>query len=202
MITVEPHINDAVLAPERVKYQEIWQKDEYRKVSPGFDNIERFMKIVVPPQSGESLIDLGCGEGIAGLEFERRGLDVTYLDMVDEQLRPEVNRSRFINDMLWGNWRSHRKSLGWDYGYCVDVIEHVPTEYAMLTIDRIARNCRTAWLQIALGHEVHGDMIGKPLHLTVRTFTWWRDRIGSIANITDLRDLYIRGLFIINGPKT
>ncbi len=190
------HSNDCIVGPERDKYNEIWTKDDYKKISPGFDHVERFMQIM-QPLPGASLIDLGCGEGVAGLAFAQRGLNVHYLDHVDAQLKPEVDRHHFIKDVLWGNWGCQRKALGWDYGFCCDVLEHLPPEFTMLAIDRIVKHCRVSWLQIALGNETWGNLIGKQLHLTVQTFTWWRDRIATIANITDARDLYIRGLFIV-----
>lgn len=186
------HVSD-VMVPERAKYREIWDTSEYQESwSPGLENVAHFMA-VLRPKAGETLVDIGCGAGRAGLDFRKHGLQVMWTDLVNV-LDPEVPKSRFIECPIWDcAW--HRPH-GFDYGFCCDVMEHVPTEYTMLTIDRIARSCRTTWFVIHFEPDVMGQLIGKPLHLTVQPFTWWRDRIASLGNLVDARDLCGRGLFI------
>jgi hypothetical protein len=188
------HISDP-LEPERAKYRAIWQHEEYHKVSPGLEMVDAFMRIL-SPMPGETLIDLGCGDGRAGLEFERKGLLVTWQDLVDV-LDPAVDRTRFIESSLWDYRWTLNNRRSWDYGYCVDVLEHLPQEYTMLAIERIALACRTAFIAIALVPDAFGQTIGQPLHLTVQPFTWWRDRIASICNLSEARDLCGRGLYLV-----
>jgi len=190
---IELHINDTI-ASERQKYTAMWEQPAYHEFSPGKELVKHFMKIVQPPPRS-SLIDIGCGDGIAGLEFAKLGLQVTYLDLIDV-LRPEVDRGRFIEAPIWSFWHRHR-SLGWDYGYCVDVLEHLPKEYTMLSVERIVRACRLAWLAIALVPDVHGATIGEQLHLTIESFEWWRDRIASIGKLIEARDFCGRGLYVV-----
>ncbi len=190
------HISD-VLAPERTKYDEIWSTPEYNaSLSPGLENVERFMN-VIKPALGASLIDIGCGTGKAGLEFERRGLQVSWMDLTAAALDADVDQGHFADGPVWGHaWRGMRPN-SWDYGFCCDVLEHIPTEYTMLAVERILRSCRTAWLQIAFKPDALGALIGKPLHLTVQPFTWWRDRIATLGSIMDARDLCGHGLFVV-----
>ena len=189
-------------ASERQKYEEIWGHKEYRDKSPGLENVERFMS-VMKPEKGETLIDIGCGSGVAGLEFERLGLDVWYLDITDAGLEQKVNRKRFIRQPLWEEWRHFGPdgmdgwNYGWRYGFCCDVMEHIPTEYSMLVVDRILRSCGTTWFHIAMFRDGFGKMIGKPLHLTVKPYSWWLEHIGGIGNILDARDLCGMGLFVV-----
>ena len=88
--------------------------------------------------------------------------------------------------------------MGFDYGFCCDVMEHIPTEYTMLVIDRIMSSCRTAWFQIALVPDQFGVTIGQTLHLSVQPFTWWLDHLrGGIGRVTDARDLCGQALFVV-----
>jgi 2-polyprenyl-3-methyl-5-hydroxy-6-metoxy-1,4-benzoquinol methylase len=184
-----------VAAQERDKYSEIWGTvAAYRNHSPGLENVERFMS-VINPKPGASLIDIGCGEGVAGLAFERHGLAVTYLDITDAGLSPDVDRSRFIEAPLWSRWP--KPAMAYDHGFCCDVMEHIPTEYVMLVLDRILSNCRMAWFQIALRPDNFGKAIGQPLHLTVRPFAWWLVRLGTIAKVIEARDLCGDGLYVV-----
>jgi hypothetical protein len=181
-----------ILEAERSKYEEIWSVPEYREHSPGLENVQNFLD-VLSPKRGDTLIDIGCGEGIAGLEFAAHGLDVGWLDITDAGLKPEVDRRRFIQKPLWDDWVDY----DWQYGFCCDVMEHIPTEYTMLVADRIIEACDVTWFQIAFEPDVFGSVIGKPLHLTVKPFGWWLDRLQNIGDVIDARDLCGRGMFVV-----
>lgn len=183
-------------APERAKYDEIWSMPEYRVFSPGMENVDRFIQ-VLKPTKGDTLIDIGCGEGKAGLAFQEYGLDVSWLDITEAQLSEQISRKRFIESPIWHDLWTHRRVLGWQYGFCCDVMEHIPIEFTMLSLERIIRSCRTSWFQISHEPDMFGHLIGTPLHLTVQPFDWWRDRIASVGVITDARDLCGMGLFVV-----
>ena len=192
-----------ILEAERSKYEEIWSVPEYREHSPGLENVQSFFD-VLSPKRGDTLIDIGCGEGVAGLEFMAHGLSVAWLDITDAGLKSEVPRGRFIKAPLWESWFDYAPipveldvRSGFDYGYCCDVMEHIPTEYTMLVADRIIKACKTTWFQIAFEPDVFGSVIGKPLHLTVKPFGWWLDRLKNIGDVVDARDLCGRGMFVV-----
>jgi len=185
-----------VAETERAKYEEIWSIPDYLNAeSPGVINVDRFMS-VVKPVAGYSLLDIGCGAGKAGIALEKHGLDVWWLDICGDALSPEVPKDRFIEAALWDRrWRS-RKTMGWDYGFCCDVMEHIPTEYTMLVLDHILSACRTTWFSIALRPDVFGQLIGQPLHLTVRDFNWWETRLASIGDVIEARDICGDGVYV------
>ncbi len=191
------HIADGA-AQERSKYEEIWSIPEYKNYSPGLINVDRFMRVMNPPPlDGLSLIDIGCGAGVAGVEFQRLGFSVHWMDLTSAGLEPQIDRSRFIEAPLWNREWPTRKRMKWDYGFCCDVLEHIPTEYVMLCVDNILSACRTAWLQIALRPDEFGKMIGEPLHLTVRPYDWWLVRLASVGKVIDARDLCGDGLYVV-----
>lgn len=199
------HIGDPSQS-EVEKYAALWSDvPEYRNWSPGLANVERFISIM-QPQPGESLIDIGCGEGKAGLKFREHGLDVWWLDITDAALDPSIPRERFTCAPAWSQWQVPRKAMRtpmivpedakFSYGLSCDMIEHLPTEYTMLAVDRMLRVCRKLWLQVGIKEETFGHAIGHELHLTVRPFTWWRDRIASLGTLLEARDLCDKALFI------
>ena len=200
-MTARLHIGDGA-AQERDKYAEIWTRiPEYRAHSPGLENVDRFVK-VMEPDRGATILDIGCGEGVAGLEFRRRGFDVWWLDITDAGLR-NVPRHRFICSPIWKAWGPQPGAGGapWDYGFCCDVMEHIPPEFTMLAAARILESCRVAWFQVALRPDEFGAAIGEPLHLTVRPFDWWLVRLAEIGHVLDARDLCGDGLFVLQGER-
>jgi hypothetical protein len=182
---------------EREKYKEIWTTvPDYRKHSPGLENVERFMKIM-KPELGSRIIDIGAGECKAGLEFEKLGLSSWYLDITDAAKPKEIEDSKFILSPLWGDWKFPHSGSKWDYGFCCDVLEHIPPEYTMLCLNKIIHNCQVSWLQISLIEDGFGQAIGETLHLTVRPFDWWLIRLGTLGKVLDARDLIDAGLYVV-----
>lgn len=200
------HIPDGA-AQERAKYAEIWALEDYGRYSPGLENVDRFMTVVKPPVADSIgvrpyLLDIGCGQGVAGLEFARRGLSVWYLDITAAGLKPEVDRTRFIETPLWAQWPDPvawfpGMPVRWDYGFCCDVMEHIPPEYTMAVIDRILSRCGTTYFQICNLPDEFGKRIGEPLHLTVQPFKWWLIRLATLGAVIDARDLCGASLFVV-----
>lgn len=188
----------SVTDTERTKYANLWRDmPEYGETSPGLSNAYHFMQIM-KPDFGETLLDIGCGTGIAGLDFKNRyGLEVCWMDITDAGLDAEISRDNFVCAPLWSDWPT-RWSSDFDFGYAVGVMEHLPTEFAMLAADRILSCCRKTWFQISLVPDVQGAaLIGQPLHLTVKPFGWWLDRLRVLGNVVDARDLCECGLYIV-----
>jgi SAM-dependent methyltransferase len=186
------HIVDAA-AQERKKYEEIWSFPEYADYSPGGEHVERFMELCKPPYYA-TVIDIGCGRGNAGLELQKRKLNVWWLDITGAALDPKIECADFIEAPLWSHWQ---RPMGWHYGFCVDVLEHIPTEYTMLCIERIVRACGVSYLVINNEPDAFGKKIGEPLHLTVANFDWWKIRIATIGKLIEARDLCGSSLFVV-----
>ena len=161
---------------EREKYVRIWAHDDYRANSPGERLVPYFLKSVrwAP---GDSIIDIGCGTGRAGLALSKAGLLVTLFDITRSAVDPAASRLPFMEGCLWEVPIFPR-----DWGYCCDVLEHIPTEYIDTSLDAIKEATkRGAFLQIALfPDEWHGEN----LHLTVEDQDWWvkklLDRWGTV----------------------
>jgi hypothetical protein len=201
---VNIHVSD-IVAPERAKYANIWSSvPDYRNHSPGLENVRAFFDIVQPVVSAHvrpRLIDLGCGSGLAGLEFQKRGFDVWFQDLVSDGLDDAVPRDRFIQACLWDEWWRPMLHPRFDYGFCCDVLEHLPTEFTMLAVRNIMACCRITWLSIALRPAQFDKAIGDTLHLTVRPYKWWLDRLAILGRVVEARDLLDSGLFIMEARR-
>lgn len=185
-----------VLSHEQEKYTRAWDIPEYRRVSPGVMWADLFGSIA-SPESGETALDLGCGAGAGGRALaEKFSLQVTYLDFVKAEGVPEP----FIQQPLWQRIdispAGHR-SPWHDYGYCCDVMEHLPTEFTMLAVSRMLECCIKVFFSISFQADHFGKFVGEPLHLTVKPYTWWRDRLGEIGTVLEARDFNGEGIFYV-----
>ncbi|MCP3681832.1 MAG: class I SAM-dependent methyltransferase [bacterium] len=160
---------DKIEKKEAEKYTKMWGYDSYRERSPGMRFLDLALRALAP-KVGESIIDLGCGTGRTSNKLSDMGYKVTALDIASNACT-EFNGD-FIESSIW----SIPDEAGlFDYGVCFDVMEHLPTEMVELSIECIAKHCKTVYFQIA-NFECHeGDKIGESLHLTVKGADWWAD---------------------------
>lgn len=176
----------SVAARERAKYAEVWDIADYHKHSPGKRYAELFGRMVKP--DGGTALDIGCGAGAGGRAIgEQYGLHVVYLDQVKVgDLDP------FIEQPLW------QPIPGvYDYGYCCDVMEHLPQEFTMLAVRNMLDACKQVFFSISFQRDHFGAYVGEPLHLTVQPFAWWRDRLSEMGALQDARDLLGEGVFVV-----
>lgn len=181
---------ETLAAAETAKYEKMWAHENYGAHSPGEEIAELFFEMCSP--SG-SVIDLGAGSGKGSIALDDQGLDVTMLDLTFNGLVDDLPFRR-IRSSLWEDWGKFNRH-GWGWGYCTDVMEHIPAEYTMLVIDRIMSNCRQAFFHICLVPDGFGKVIGQPLHLTVMPFEWWKSHLAEFGNIIECRDFMANGVY-------
>lgn len=161
---------------EKAKYEKAWKIHGYRDNSPGERLVQVFLENA-KPSPGQTLVDLGCGTGRAGLKLMHNGLDVTLLDISESALDPHVRAVSmpFYEACLWDD----PPAIGFDWFYCTDVMEHIPPAH----VDRVLGNARLmatkGFFQIAMFDDAWGNQINEKLHLTVRGRQWWLDRISE-----------------------
>ena len=169
---------------EREKYADIWSLPDYGKQSPGQYWTDLFVDIATP-KAGQSLVDLGCGQGAAGLSLEARfRLQVAYLDLVNlGGLEP------FIEQALWeplpplNPWGDSR----YDYGYCCDVLEHIPEAFTMLSVKNALNACDRVFFSISFMPDHFGKFVEEPI--TIRSS---RSR-GGVTTSNRSGDSLMRG---------
>jgi hypothetical protein len=191
----------SIAGQELALYEDIWQQPAYHKHSPGQQAIPRFLRLLgmVQPRLPGSLIDFGCGTGRASLVLARHGFSVVATDQTDAGLEimpvcePGVEL-RFVRHCLWMPWREPRA----DFGYCCDVMEHVPTELTGLSLARMRQACTVAlYVEVSTEPDQMGVLAGQPLHKTVKPFTWWRDLCAEVGKVEYGIDLSGRAAFVV-----
>lgn len=180
-------------ASEKSKYTRMWQVPEYRDTSPG----EQLVKVAIRElamQPPDSVLDLGCGTGRSTRRFKDAGFAATGVDITAQSLDRFMD-IEFREACLW----EMPPDLSADWGFCCDVMEHIPPQFTEATLENIRRACRKgAFFQIAFGHERWGSLIGEVLHLTVMPKDWWREALRR--HWTDVREIdagqhELRGVF-------
>jgi SAM-dependent methyltransferase len=169
--------------PEAQKYGKLWGEfPQYRQVAPGEHVADAFFA-QAKPLPGSTVIDFGCGTGRGALALAQRGqLDVTMLDFAGNCL-DEAVREACENPALKLRFRKHDletpSPVTAEYGYCTDVLEHVPPDKVDQVLDHIFNATRHTFFQISTVEDVCGDLIGAPLHLSVHPYEWWLMRFAK-----------------------
>ena len=173
MLQAEPQPSRHTADRERRKYEKMWTEVEgYRTNSPGEKLVKTFLDHA-QWDKGDTLIDCGAGTGRASKRLDEAGLNVLMLDITRTATDMD-NRLPFVAACLWDMPFKQR----FDWVYCCDVMEHIPTE----RVDEVLDNLRAmtgygAFMQIALFADGFGARIGQTLHLTVKPAAWWLEKI-------------------------
>ena len=167
---------------EKELYKMMWEKDEYRIVSPGENIYNEFLNLAKPRQ-GASIIDLGCGTGRGGLNLAVfGGLDVTLVDFVDNCLDEDIipmletqsHTLRFKQCDL-----TEPLPIKAAYGFCTDVMEHIRPHYVDRVLDNCLNACQHVFFQISTRDDVMGKLLGHKLHLSVYPYEWWLQKFND-----------------------
>lgn len=197
---------------EEEKYAEMWTKQAYRIESPGMTLHKTFLELMeryALDVDGEgekiqqpTLYDYGCGEGLTSLAFLEQDFKVTAFDITDGGLSHEIQMAiaddciDFIKGPLW-DFPLMSKSR---FGYCCDVMEHIPKEYVREVLRKIICNTsEISFFSIAQIPDGCGQLIGQQLHLTVEKFEWWKAHILDFGDIIECRDCASFGVFLVDG---
>ena len=191
-------IKTALAKEEAEKYGKIWQVPSYRNYSPGDSFSVLFPRDVTPA----SIVDIGCGTGRVMLKFLKKGFRPYLLDIAPNCLDKEVEEKlgkNFEVANLWENWG--RLDFLFHYGFCCDVMEHIPTEKVDSFLYQISNHCKYVFFSICNVEDGFGKEIGEELHLTVKPFLWWRDKMEEMGEILDGRDLLTNSVFFVKVKK-
>jgi len=178
---------------EQEKYQLMWQYPNYRTVCPGEYVVDKFIEHAKPDGI---IIDYGCGTGRTSLSLFKKGYDVMLLDFTDNSRDQEACMLPFIQ---WDLTR-HIPAKA-DYGICTDVMEHIPTDDVVMVIENIMTSSKNVFFQISTIDDIGGEVIGTPLHLTVKPHSWWKALFESKGyKIQWQEEQDIAALFYITNP--
>lgn len=203
IVGYQPAVTIAPGNPEAEKYGRMWNLPQYRTVAPGERLAQVFLE-QAKPRPGASVIDFGCGTGRGGLMLAVLGqLSVTLVDFVrnclDDKVRGALenpnNRIRFVKADLEKNLPAAA-----EYGFCTDVMEHIPPDKVDLVLNNILRAAQHVFFAISNCDDQCGALIGEPLHLSVHPYDWWREKFERRGcRIHWARDFGWQSLFYVSG---
>lgn len=178
---------------ERAKYLAVWKTPEYRRISPGMLETDRAWT-VFGMRSGQSLIDFGSGPCRATKWFQERGLRVVGVDFAPNAR--EFPSVPFVEACLWELPEALQPA---DYGYCCDVMEHIPESRVNDVLGGIAARCQVGcYFRIATRPDRMGpQLIGQPLHVTVRTADYWRRAVEAHFATVDVVSSDVRDVILL-----
>lgn len=181
---------------EKDKYETMWNVPSYRHTSPGYLQIESFLAFFNHfIQPGDSIIDFGCGSGFTTLPLLEKGLKVHLVDIAANALADKIaaltllapDLVSFTQGCLWDLPESICPA---DFCYCMDVLEHIPTEKIDAVLHNISKLSKKGGaLQVFLIDEPFGNLIGQTLHLTIKPLSWWTEKIGLYFDIKEIRSI-------------
>ena len=161
---------DPLADREREKYRKMWSIKSYRETSPGL-NVAPLALEKLGMRAGDSVLDFGCGEGLAIDWFEERDISAMGVDIVS--LRPDI-----VEGCLWSLPENLTPA---DFVFCADVLEHIPEEKVDAVLRAIFDHAdQGAFMTVATIGCIHGIRHGEVLHLTVKPIEWWADKIQAL----------------------
>lgn len=161
---------------ERRKYDAVWRDPRYLAPDGHAEMVAlrglRELVHVHGPEMGlpghRTLIDFGCGSGNILNFLADTGARVLGVDISDA--RAGSYRAPFVQASLW-----ELPPMRAEFGFCCDVMEHMPTDRVVDVLRGIKQSCSVAcFFQIAMFPDHFGPLLlGEPLHLTVQEPGWW-----------------------------
>ena len=174
---------DAPKLTEREKYELMWSRKEYRGVAPGEWAAVPFMEIARPRPDAQ-IIDFGAGTGrgaqmlcIQGQNFRVHMVDFAANcldDAVREWMENHPDRLTFTQCDL-----TSKIPLVAEYGYCTDVMEHIPPDAVDQVLLNILSSAQHVFFQISTEQDSCGKLIGEELHLSVHEPAWWLAKFNA-----------------------
>lgn len=167
-----------MLKEETAKYQDIWDRGNYRTVSPGELSAANAFTLCNMSR-GNTLTDYGAGTGRALSVFNGKGIESIAVDLVNA-LEVEVP---FYCAPLW--CLPDELPIT-DWLYCVDVMEHLPPtkiDPALRQIEQ--KTVLGGYFQIA---HFEDDWHGHKCHLTVKDKHWWLNKLNEFFNVVYIED--------------
>jgi hypothetical protein len=181
-----------IFQKEDLKYSALWQND-YKDA-----NWQRLAKVGIRLSKNldgdKTLVDFGFGRGSAMKFFEDKGFKVSGVEIsryaVDECKKKGMDVYHSSLDAL-----TIFEDDKFKIGFCNDVMEHIPDDSVIGSLDEMARVCsQYLLLSVCPTPSHHLSMEGENLHLTVRPAYWWERRFEKYGRVEKMNFFMSRSL--------
>src|SRR3989344_6355215 len=172
----------SVFHREDRKYSALWSNG-YRDAN--WQRLARKVLKKVSPNE-HSLVDLGFGKGTAMDFFEQSGFTVAGVDISAYAVEQQERKDRKVYHSSLDHLEVFN-TAEFNVGFCNDVIEHVPPELVVSSLEEMARVCSDLlFISVCPTPSHHLSKEGDNLHLTVQPISWWENqfrRLGKVERI-------------------
>jgi len=166
------------------KYKKLGNDYHWRDIERGeYSHVDRILKAIkYMPKTGNTVVDFGCGDGVATSLMAKEYDDVIGVEILDGPR--EVTKQKVPNASVFGKWEPSGK---YDL-FLIDVLEHVDDEH----IDNVSSLIRNADnLVISFPHNGMDDYAVRDISIE------WLRNIRD-----DIELLHIDGTCVICGALT
>jgi len=172
----------------RKQYEELYKGSGYRQFSPGEFRLPDFYKRV-PLTPDDVVIDFGCGTGRATKAISKK-CKVIGLDFVNA-LETDVE----FHEQDLTKPIEYKGTIG----FCCDVMEHIHPRKVKTVLRNIMHSVDKCYFQICTVPDTFGD---GHLHLTVKPFSWWAQKLRGLGIIRYAREEINHSIFIVQRSIT
>jgi hypothetical protein len=189
------------ISKEQQKYLKAWNVDRYRNVSPGERCVDMFLEAVhdLCEPKDHTLIDFGCGTGRPAKQLDET-FKVTPMDFAGNCLDDDV--AEYFGDRFVEHDITEKTALRATWGYCTDVMEHLPTDQVDAALGVMFEACENVFFQIATIPDHFGGHpdIQEDLHLTVWDYDRWLKKFADHGVVIH-RSMELRHhvIFLVSG---
>jgi len=160
---------------------------------------KKLAKKLVQNEKRGKLIDLGFGNGESLNYFLKKGFDTYGVEIsclcVDNAIKKGFNVYHGSLDNL-----NFYPDSYFEFGFCNDVIEHLPEELIIDSLREIKRICsKKLYLSVCPTLSHHLSAKGENLHLTVKPKEWWESQFNEVGEVKHVKFAFSRSLrYVIN----
>jgi hypothetical protein len=176
---------------EKDKYRFMWMFRSYAAGSPGQRIADFFVDKFKPTGT---VVDFGCGSGKGSIRLSELGLTPLLVDFADNCRDYDAQKFPFLECDLTEEIPINEK-----YGFCTDVMEHIPTEDVEKAIHNIMGAAEEVFFQISTVDDDFGDLVGATLHHTVRPHMWWKDLFQKLGyKVNFAQNLEVASIYYVS----
>jgi ubiquinone/menaquinone biosynthesis C-methylase UbiE len=141
-----------------------------------------------------SIIDFGFGKGNAMKYFENKGFKIYGTEISSYAVEKQKENGKEVFHASLDNLEIFRDNQ-FNIGFCNDVIEHIPTNLIIKSLEEMTRVCSDyLFISVCPTPAHHKSLEGEQLHLTIQPAKWWEEQLKKFGELKKTYLLFSRSL--------